>query len=166
MLCGTGHQAAPIIAGGKLVADMEIRRLGKKAFSAKADSLAFGAYNKRFAPTRTRFDWISANPANVDAYMADSMCGGDATLGLFRDMLDGLTIITKQANMNKMDKHLPVFFIAGDQDPVGDMGKGVKTACACFPEGRAAGCVLPSSTTACATRSSTRSRTSMCIRTC
>lgn len=132
VLCGTGHQAAPIIAGSKLVADMEIRRLGKKAFSAKADSLAFGAYNKRFAPTRTRFDWISANPANVDAYMADSMCGGDATLGLFRDMLDGLTIITKQANMNKMDKHLPVFFIAGDQDPVGDMGKGVKTACACF----------------------------------
>ena len=27
-----------------------------------------------------------------------------------------------------MDKDVPVFFIAGDQDPVGDMGKGVEKA--------------------------------------
>ena len=31
-----------------------------------------------------------------------------------------------------MDKNLPVFFIAGDQDPVGGMGKGVQKACGCF----------------------------------
>ena len=47
-------------------------------------------------------------------------------------MLDGLTIITKQSNINKMDKELPVFFIAGDKDPVGDMGKGVEKAYHCF----------------------------------
>lgn len=132
ILCGTGHQSPALIAGGKLIADREIRRLGRKAFSVKADKLAFGAYNQRFQPTRTRFDWISANEANVDAYIADPLCGGDATLGLFRDMLDGLGAITKQANINKMDKKLPVLFIAGDQDPVGDMGKGVEKAFRCF----------------------------------
>ena len=47
-------------------------------------------------------------------------------------MLDGLACITKQSNINKMDKTLPVFFIAGDQDPVGDMGKGVQKAYGCF----------------------------------
>ena len=31
-----------------------------------------------------------------------------------------------------MDKNLPVFFIAGDRDPVGDMGKGVEKAYRCF----------------------------------
>lgn len=132
ILCGTGHQSPALIAGGKLIADREIRRLGRKAFSVKADKLAFGAYNQHFKPARTRFDWISANEANVDAYMADPLCGGDTTLGLFRDMLDGLTIITKQSNINKMDKELPVFFIAGDKDPVGDMGKGVEKAYHCF----------------------------------
>ena len=132
ILCGTGHQSPALIAGGKLIADREIRRLGRKAFSVKADKLAFGAYNQRFQPTRTRFDWISANEANVDAYIADPLCGGDTTLGLFRDMLDGLGVITKQANINKMDKKLPVLFIAGDQDPVGDMGKGVEKAFHCF----------------------------------
>ena len=136
ILCGTGHQSPALIAGGKLIADREIRRLGRKAFSVKADKLAFGAYNQRFQPTRTRFDWISANEANVDAYIADPLCGGDTTLGLFRDMLDGLGVITKQANINKMDKKLPVLFIAGDQDPVGDMGKGVEKAFRCFQKAR------------------------------
>ena len=132
ILCGTGHQSPALIAGGKLIADREIRRLGKKAFSARADDLAFGAYNKAFAPTRTRFDWVSASEENVDAYIADPLCGGDTTLGLFRDMLDGLSYITRQSNMDKMDADLPVFFIAGDQDPVGDMGKGVQKAHDCF----------------------------------
>ena len=68
----------------------------------------------------------------MDAYIADPLCGGDTTLGLFRDMLDGLSFITRQSNINKMDKELPVFFIAGDQDPVGDMGKGVQKAYGCF----------------------------------
>ena len=132
VLCGTGHQPRAVIAGGKLVADMEIRRLGKRAYSVRADDLAFGAYNRSFAPARTRFDWVSASEENVDAYIADPLCGGDTTLGLFRDMLDGLSYITRQSNMDKMDADLPVFFIAGDQDPVGDMGKGVRKAHDCF----------------------------------
>ena len=132
VLCGTGHMSPALIAGGKLIADREIKRLGRKAYSAKADQLAFGAYNKPFAPNRTRFDWISASEANVDAYIADPLCGGDTTLGLFRDMLGGLGIITKQANIERMDKDLPVLFIAGDQDPVGEMGKGVRRAYQAF----------------------------------
>ena len=132
VLCGTGHMSPALIAGGKLIAGREIRRLGRKAYSAKADQLAFGAYNKPFAPNRTRFDWISTSEANVDAYIADPLCGGDTTLGLFRDMLGGLGIITKQANIERMDKDLPVLFIAGDQDPVGEMGKGVRRAYQAF----------------------------------
>ena len=132
ILCGTGHQSALMVSGGKLIADKEIKRYGRKAYSVKADQLAFGAYNKSFAPNRTHFDWLSANEANVDAYIADPLCGGKTTLGLFRDMLDGIGYITKQNHMNMMDKELPVYFIAGDQDPVGDMGKGVQKAYECF----------------------------------
>ena len=132
ILCGTGHMNGLIVAGGKFVADGEIRKLGAAAYSEKADTLAFGAYNKRFAPNRTPFDWVSLNEENVDAYMADPLCGGKTTLGLFRDMMGGIGFICDQKNINRMDKELPVFFIAGDQDPVGDMGKGVERAYAAF----------------------------------
>ena len=132
VLCGTGHMNALIVAGGKWIADSEIKKLGKTAYSEKADQLAFGAYNKRFAPNRTAFDWVSLNEDNVDAYISDPLCGGKTTLGLFRDMMGGLGVICDQANIGKMDKNMPVFFIAGDQDPVGDMGRGVEKACKCF----------------------------------
>lgn len=132
VICGTGHMNALIVAAGKMVADAEIRRLGRASYSERVDQLAFGAYNKRFAPNRTAFDWLSVNEKNVDAYIADPLCGGRSTLGLFRDMMDGIGIITDRANMAKMDKNMPVFFIAGDKDPVGDMGKGVETAYRCF----------------------------------
>ena len=132
ILGGTGHMNPLIVAGGKMVADSEIKKIGRTAYSELADKLAFGAYNKQFAPNRTAFDWLSVNESNVDAYINDPLCGGRTTLGLFRDMMGGIGIIVDGANMKKMDKNLPVFFIAGDRDPVGDMGKGVEKAYNCF----------------------------------
>lgn len=132
ILCGTGNPSGLTIAGGKLVANHEIKRLGKKAFSLCADRLVFGAYNKKFEPNRTAVDWLSASTSNVDAYVADPLCGGNTSLGLFRDMLEGLSFVMNKANIAKVDKSLPIFLIAGNEDPVGDMGKGVKKAFHCF----------------------------------
>ena len=132
VLCGTGHQSPLLLAAGRKVVNAEIRKLGPAAYSARADGLVFGAYGKKFAPARTRFDWISANAENVDAYIADPMCGENATLGLMRDMLEGITFLTRGENIRKMDRALSVFLISGDEDPVGDMGKGVARACAAF----------------------------------
>ena len=132
ILCGTGQQSPLLIAAGKKIADHEIRRVGPAAFSPKANQLAFGAYNKSFAPAKTEYDWISANPDNVDAYVADPLCGEPVTVGLFRDMLGGIGFVGKASNVEKMDKRLSVLFISGDKDPVGDMGKGVERACASF----------------------------------
>ena len=39
---------------------------------------------------------------------------------------------TKQANSERMEKALPVLIIAGDQDPVGERGKGVRRAYQAF----------------------------------
>ena len=49
-------------------------------------------------------------------------------------MFEGLGYITKKSNIAKMDKKAPVLFISGNDDPVGDMGKGVRKACARFKE--------------------------------
>ncbi len=128
IICGTGQQSNLLLTAGLLVIGMEIKKLGVSAFSEKAFNLAFGTYNKAFQPQRTDFDWLSVNEENVDSYIADPMCGEGASLGLMRDMLNGIRFIGDQKNVEKMDKDVPVFFIAGDQDPVGDMGKGVEKA--------------------------------------
>lgn len=128
VLMGTGQQSPALIAGGKAVAAAESARIGEDRASPLVEKLAFGAYNKRFAPNRTANDWLSVSTENVDRYLADPLCGGTPTSGLFREMLGGLTFIAKPENLKRMNLNTPILFISGEMDPVGDCGRGVKKA--------------------------------------
>ena len=98
---------------------------GESTTSDVVTELAFGSYNKLFAPNRTKVDWLSADEENVDAYIADPMCGADATVGLFRQMLHGIRFNQRMSHLRRMDREVPVLFVSGDKDPVGGCGKGV-----------------------------------------
>ena len=126
IIMGTGQQPGYMVAGGRLAAKVIGKKSGYDKFNETVDGLAFGAYNKPFEPKRTNYDWLSANEENVDKYIADPLCGGGATTGLFLEMLGGIGFIGKPSNLAKMDKNTPILFISGEMDPVGDLGKGVK----------------------------------------
>jgi len=128
ILMGTGHLPGAMVAGGRAVAAEEALRLGEASLSPLVDKLAFGAYNRVFAPNRTPCDWLSVSQENVDAYMADPLCGGNASVGLFREMLSGIAFSKKPGNLARMNRYTPVLFVSGAMDPVGDCGKGVKRA--------------------------------------
>ena len=128
ILCGTGNPGIMTILGGKQVVAHEIKKVGKTGYSKKADDLAFGSYNRKFSPNRTEADWLSASEANVDAYLCDPQCGGKISAGLMQDLLEGLWLITRKKNLQSMDLSMPVLFIAGQDDPVGNMGQGVRKA--------------------------------------
>ena len=132
IVMGTGQMPPAIVTAGRAVAKLQAKKVGWDKPSATVTALAFGSYNKPFAPNRTAFDWLSVNTENVDRYISDSLCGGEASVGLFHDMLGGLLFIGKQSNVEKMNVHTPILFIAGGNDPVGDMGKGVRKAHASF----------------------------------
>ena len=128
ILCGTGNPGIMTILGGKQVVAHEIKKVGKTGYSQKADDLAFGSYNRKFSPNRTEADWLSASEANVDAYLCDPQCGGKISAGLMQDLLEGLWLITRKKNLQSMDLSMPVLFVAGQDDPVGNMGQGVRKA--------------------------------------
>ena len=126
VIMGTGWQPKAVIAGGMAVAKAVGAVVGENGTSDLVTNLAFGAYNKLFAPNRTSCDWLSADEDNVDAYMADPLCGADATVGLFRQMLSGIRFNQRLSNLRQMDPRIPVLFVAGEKDPVGDCGNGVR----------------------------------------
>ena len=128
ILCGTGHQLLPVIMGGRAVTNLEMRRHGASYRSDLLNKLMFGNYNDGFDEVRTSCDWLSRDPAVVDAYIADPLCGFVPTAGLVSEMLRGLNFITAKRNIDRMPKTLPVLFISGDADPVGEEGKGVLRA--------------------------------------
>ena len=136
VIMGTGWQPRAAITGGLALANAIAAVSGENATSELVTELAFGSYNKLFAPNRTKVDWLSADESNVDDYIADPLCGADATVGLFRQMLHGIRFNQRQSHLRQMDREMPVLFVAGDKDPVGSCGKGVRQTYDAF---RAAG---------------------------
>ena len=110
---GTGQMSPVMIAAGRLIASREARKVGEDHPSPVVDRLAFGAYNKFISPSRTAFDWLSVNEENVNRYIADPLCGGRASTGLFREMLGGIAYISKSENLKKMNMTTPILFVSG-----------------------------------------------------
>ena len=132
ILMGTGQLSPAMLSAGRAVTAGEIRRLGETAASPVVDRLAFAAYNKRFAPNRTGFDWLSRSREDVDRYVQDPLCGGSPTAGLFREMLSGMDFIARPRNLRGMNLDTPVCFLSGAMDPVGGCGRGVARAFRAF----------------------------------
>ena len=128
VIMGTGQQSAQMTGTGQKLAQILGVCSAEDRSSDLVNVLVFGPYNKQFAPNRTQFDWLSANTENVDRYIADPLCGGKPSLGLFREMMWGLAFIREPENLKNMDVNTPILFISGGQDPVGGNGKGVTRA--------------------------------------
>lgn len=137
VLMGTGQEPAPLVALGKRISALECRRLGPRGVSPLVHTLSLGAYNRRFRPSRTPSDWLSRDPAEVDAFLADPLCQSRPTVSLFRDMMGGLQLIARRDQLARMDPSVPVCFLSGQEDPVGGMGRGVEQVVRMFQD---AGC--------------------------
>lgn len=132
ILSGTGWQSALTLRTGLWLCAREEKKYGEKAVSSVLNKIVFDHYDRYFRPNRTKNDWICSDPAVVDAYNADPLCGFPATIGLARDLLQGIAMNQSGANLAKMPKELPVLFFAGKSDPVGKMGKGVERSARAF----------------------------------
>lgn len=137
ILSGTAQQPAWMLVGGRLLTRLYRLVVGERFRSGFVHGVAMGGYNKPFFPNRTDKDWLTRDEAVVDAYVKDPLSTFRPTVGLYSDLMQGLTMMQKPANLQKMQKDLPIFFISGDKDPVGAMGEGVKAAYSSFLE---AGC--------------------------
>ncbi len=116
VLSGSSGQPTPLALSGRLVARAEKLRLGARGRSTLIQSLSFDSFNKRFGPARTKFDWLSRDPEEVDKYVADPLCGFNAAVQLWIDMLDAWPAIAKSCAT--VPRSLPIYVISGSHDPV------------------------------------------------
>lgn len=101
------------------IAHIEAWRLGVRGKSALLNKLGFGDFNKRFAPARTEMDWLSRDAAEVDKYIADPLCGGPYSCGMWLDLLRGLIDISSDNSLARVPAGLPLLITGGECDPVG-----------------------------------------------
>ena len=130
VLSGTAGGAGAIGRVGVFLAATQARLRGHTHTSGLMNKLSFGQYNAAFKPTRTDFDWLSRDPAEVDAYINDPDCGFVFSAGGFADLLRGLSTVNDERVVALIPKDLPVHLASGDKDPVGANGKGVEQVAA------------------------------------
>jgi alpha-beta hydrolase superfamily lysophospholipase len=118
ILSGSNFQPASLYRSAGLIARFERWRIGARGRSRLLNYLSFGSFNKAFQPARTRFDWLSRDPDEVDRYVGDPLCGFVATTQLWIDLLGGLQHISNVKRLSQIDPGLPVLLFGGDADPV------------------------------------------------
>ncbi|MCO7221176.1 alpha/beta fold hydrolase [Klenkia sp. PcliD-1-E] len=104
-------------AGVVLSGSTTLDGLGEVLAGLPADQPGLAAFNAGFEP-RTGFEWLSRDPAEVDAYMADPLCGfptEDAIIG-------GVLERAGRAADPSVRDDLPLLLVSGDHDPVGGRG--------------------------------------------
>jgi alpha-beta hydrolase superfamily lysophospholipase len=72
--------------------------------------------------------WISRDPEIVKQYYADKKCQFDFTINGFFGLVTAIRYSCNPSNVAKINKDIPILFVSGVKDPVGNNGEGVKKA--------------------------------------
>lgn len=90
---------------------------GSDVPSAILPKATFDAWGRAIPNHRTLFDWLSSDPVEVDAYIADPLCGFAASVSMWRDVLGFALAGGQAASIARLPKALPVYLVGGSDDP-------------------------------------------------
>lgn len=126
IIMGTGYQPLMILKAGQVVCKITAAVKGWKYRSQFVNSLSFGSFNKKFEPAETPKDWVTSYKPIRDVYVKDPLTSFTFTVGGYYQMFEGMKVLETKGSVEKIRKDIPIFFVAGADDPVGDFGKGVQ----------------------------------------
>ncbi len=125
ILTGTATNPTFILKIGYWIACLQCFFGGVNKKSKLLDKMSFGSFNKDF---ETPFQWLSRDQKAVDEYIKDPFCGGVFSCSFYRSFFAGLINMNKLKYAKTINREVPIIFLSGDADPVGDYGKGVLKA--------------------------------------
>ena len=88
--------------------------------------LTFRSWAKSVPGRRTEFDWLSRDAAEVDKYIADPLCGWDASVGMWQAVFGFIFAGADDRNFESVRRDLPVNLVGGEKDPATGGGKAVE----------------------------------------
>ena len=128
VIMGTGMQPKALLALSKTLAKAEKLFKGDTHVSTFIDKLAFGGYYKKIPNYTMKNEWLTSNLDAVQKYNDDPDCGFTFTVNGFSTLFELIWRLHDEERLAGIPKNLPMFFVAGAEDPVGNYGKGVKQA--------------------------------------
>lgn len=123
IIMGTGHQPGWLLSVMRGLVKGQIKKAGFDQTTDLVRQLSFDTYNKKFRPNRTTADWLCGDGEELEKYLADPLVRKDISSGLFWELLGSMKRSGKTCGYGK----LPILLLSGQDDPVGNGGKGVQT---------------------------------------
>lgn len=124
IICGTAGKNPLSGVGIHLARFIGIMKGGKRS-SKLINGMALGAYNKGFENV-TGVEWLTRDESVCLKYIRDPYCTFPFSNYAYRDLFKLLTAVNQEEWYHSFSKDIPLFIVAGDKDPVGNNGLGVK----------------------------------------
>lgn len=130
VICGTGSQPNVLTLSGMFLCGLIGLFRGGHYRSRLITDLCFGKPYAEFDKTGEDVsrNWLSKNEESIKAYYQDPRCTFTFTINGYYGLFSTIYYDNHMKHISKIRKNLPVFFIAGADDPVGNFGEGVKKA--------------------------------------
>ncbi len=116
----------PMVGIGAILAKIIVKLKGGDTKAKMLAKMAVDALNKPFQPGRTTKDWLSRDEAEVDKYMNDPYCGAAFPNSFYLEIILVQKNAWKKENEKNVPTTLPIYLIAGSDDPVGHQTKGIQ----------------------------------------
>lgn len=136
LISGTAGPGQPTGLGKKM-AHLTGAVRGDHHRSRLLTAMAFGSYNKKFKEEKSLFSWLTRDEAVREKYGKDPYCTFVFTTAGYDTLFSLLGAVSDKRWADGVPKKLPILLFAGDMDPVGNYGKGVRKV---YDRLRAAGC--------------------------
>lgn len=127
IVMGTGGSNPAAGAGIALISVIKLFR-GDRYISRFVDNLAFGGYNTKFKGDSdySSKSWLTTDQSIRNKYLEDDYCTFKFTVSAMADLMKLLKYSNRSAWYKKLPKDIPVLLVSGEDDPVGNYGRGVK----------------------------------------
>ena len=126
ILMGTGAPPEALVTAGSLLAGSMRKLKGEMYRSPLLYKLSLGNYNAKFKPVKTPYDWLTRDESLSKDFGEDESCQFIFTTAAYQDFFRLILNVAKEEMAGHARTDAPILIISGDNDPVGDNGKGVR----------------------------------------
>ncbi|MBF0787189.1 MULTISPECIES: alpha/beta fold hydrolase [unclassified Streptococcus] len=126
ILMGTGQEPLLKTRAGIHLVKMLTGIYGPLHRSKLVEAMTTGHFNRHFSPTKTSADWLTRDRNEVDNYLTNPRHQFRPTTSMYEALFTFANYAAQTNWIDKIPKNLPLLLISGQEDPVGECGKGVK----------------------------------------
>lgn len=126
VIMGTGQQPALLVKAGLGLTYLTMLHKGGRGHSRFLNNMTCSGFAKRYPDNVHTGSWMSRDPQVMVSALQDPKMNFEFSLNAFEALFRTVEEAVDPRRAARMRKELPLLVMSGDEDPVGDNGKGVR----------------------------------------